>query len=131
MGRREVIQGSTEKARTVLIVDDERHITAALGRSLRGEGYRILLAHGRDEAVAHLRREPVDAVLSDASMPDLEGVTFLAEIERWYPRAARILVTAWPERISPARLRSAGIVAVIPKPWDLGELRGVLRAACR
>lgn len=117
--------------RTVLIVDDERHVTAALRRSLRGEGYRILLAHGRDEAVAHLEREPIDAVLSDASMPGLEGVAFLGEIDRWCPGAARILITAWPERVSSARLRAAGIAAVIAKPWDLGELRGALRAACR
>jgi response regulator RpfG family c-di-GMP phosphodiesterase len=119
------------QGRTLLILDDERHVTAALRRSLRGEGYRILLAHGRDEAVAHLEREPIDAVLSDASMPGVEGVAFLAEVERWRPEAARILVTAWPERISSAWIRSAGIAAVIPKPWDLAELRGVIRAACR
>ena len=118
------------RKRTVLIVDDERHVAAALRRSLRGEGYRILLAHGREEAVEHLEREAIDAVLSDASMPGLEGVSFLAETERWCPDAARILVTAWPERVSSARLRAAGIAAVIAKPWDLGELRGALRAAC-
>ncbi len=116
---------------TVLIVDDERPVAAALGRSLRGEGYRILLAHDRAEAVAHLEREPVDAVLSDAAMPGLEGVSFLGELDRWCPEAARILVTAWPERVSSRRLRDAGIDTVIAKPWDLGELRGVLRLACR
>ncbi len=116
---------------TVLIIDDEAPVAAALGRSLRGEGYRILLAHDRAEAVAHLERERVDAVLSDASMPGLEGVSFLGELGRWCPDAARILVTAWPERVSCAHLRSAGIETVIAKPWDLGELRGALRVACR
>ncbi len=117
--------------RTVLILDDERHVTSALRRSLHGEGYRILLAHGREEALEHLRREPVDAVLSDASMPRMDGVAFLAEVERWRPEAARILVTAWPERVSTARLRSAGIAAVIPKPWDVTALRGAIREVCQ
>lgn len=117
-------------AGTILIVDDERHVAAALKRCLRGEGYRILLAHNRVEALDHLRREPVRAVLSDVAMPGSEGISWLAEVDRWCPDAARIVVTAWPEAVSSASLRDAGVSAVIAKPWDLGELRGALRSAC-
>ncbi len=118
---------------TILIVDDEEHVTAALRRSLSGQGYRILLAHTRQEAMDHLRREPVRAILSDVAMPetrDPRDVTWLDEADAWSPGAARILITAWPEALSTARLREARIDAVISKPWDLAELRGVIRSVC-
>lgn len=116
---------------TLLILDDEVDVARALRRSLRGEGYRILLAQDADEAFSHLERESVAAVLSDAWMPKLDGLPFLTKVRHLQPDAGRILVTAHPESIGGDGVLEAGLSAVIGKPWDVGELRNAVRRVCQ
>ena len=64
---------SLKPAPTVLLVDDEDKILASLQRSLRREGYRLLVAQGARQALRVLRDEPVDLVVSDHKMPGMSG----------------------------------------------------------
>ncbi|WP_239467234.1 response regulator [Rhodoferax koreense] len=59
---------------TLLAVDDEPNILAALRRVFRATGWRILTAGHAQAALALLATEPVNAVLSDMRMPDMNGV---------------------------------------------------------
>lgn len=112
---------------TVLIVDDEVRILAALRRSLRREGWQILTADGPAEALRILAREPVDLVLSDHKMPGMSGSDLLREVASRWPDVIRLLITGWSEAVGDAELREIGIRAMIPKPWDDAELKAILR----
>jgi response regulator RpfG family c-di-GMP phosphodiesterase len=114
-------------ARTLLLVDDEERILGALCRSLRREGYRLLTAQRAEEALRVLDAEPVDAILCDQLMPRTTGLELLAEAAARRPGVVRILVTGWPESIPRERVRSAGIRALVPKPWDDAALKRLLR----
>ena len=114
---------------TLLIVDDEVRILAALRRTLRREGYEILTAETTGRALELLERYPVDLVLSDQKMPGMSGVELLAEAKRMRPAAARILITGWTEAVPKAEMESVGIEALIAKPWDDGQLKECLRRA--
>jgi response regulator RpfG family c-di-GMP phosphodiesterase len=116
-------------APTLLLVDDEERILSALKRVLRREGYRIVTARGGDEALRALDVEPVDLVVSDHKMPGMNGLDLLAAVAERRPGTARILVTGWPEEVPAGRMRALGIAALIPKPWDDGELKQALRRA--
>jgi response regulator RpfG family c-di-GMP phosphodiesterase len=115
---------------TLLLVDDEARILSALERSLRREGWRILLAGSADEAIRLLETEPVDAVLSDHKMPRRSGLEVLEAAARLRPAAARLLISGWPDEIPPDRMAALGIRALVPKPWDDAALKAVLRT-CR
>jgi DNA-binding NtrC family response regulator len=112
---------------TVLIVDDEVRILAALRRSLRREGWQILTADGPAEALRILAQEPVDLVLSDHKMPGMSGSDLLREVASRWPDVTRLLITGWSEAVSAEELREIGIRAMIPKPWDDAELKAILR----
>jgi DNA-binding NtrC family response regulator len=62
---------------TVLLVDDERNILLTLGRALSLEGYATETASGGREALEKIAALPVDVVVMDVKMPDLDGLTVL------------------------------------------------------
>ena len=76
-----------------------------------------------------LEERRVDLVLSDHKMPGRSGVDLLREVSRTQPDVARLLITGWRQALSDADLAAVGISAVIPKPWDDGELKRALRDA--
>jgi response regulator RpfG family c-di-GMP phosphodiesterase len=117
----------------VLIVDDEVRILAALRRTLRKEGYEILVAESPMQAIEILEGRRVDLVLSDEKMPRMSGLDFLQEAKRLCPYAARMMITGWSKAISSEQLESLGVDALIPKPWDDAQLKESIRKAlvCR
>jgi response regulator RpfG family c-di-GMP phosphodiesterase len=115
-------------AATLLLVDDEERILSALRRTLRREGFRILATRDPVEALGWLDREPVDAIVSDHKMRGMSGLDLLERAAGTRPRAARFLLTGWPEDAPPERLEALGI-RLIQKPWVDAELKTLLRAA--
>jgi response regulator RpfG family c-di-GMP phosphodiesterase len=112
---------------TVLIVDDEVRILAALRRCLRREGWDIITADSPRKAIRILDERPVDLILSDQKMPGMSGMEFLAEAADRCPDAARLLITGWTEAVPREDLEALDVRALIPKPWDDGELKDLLR----
>ena len=113
---------------TLLLVDDEPRILAALRRSLRREGYEILTAESVPEALTLLAEHSVDLIVSDHKMPGHNGLEFLDEVARRHPGIPRIVLTGWPEEIPAQELARLGIGALLPKPWDDGVLKQEIRA---
>jgi response regulator RpfG family c-di-GMP phosphodiesterase len=111
---------------TVLIVDDEARILAALRRSLRREGWKILTAESPAEALRLLDERSVDLVLSDHKMPGMTGSELLREVAGRWPSIVRILITGWSDAVTDREVREIGIGALIPKPWDDAELKATL-----
>jgi response regulator RpfG family c-di-GMP phosphodiesterase len=116
---------------TLLIVDDEERILSALRRTLHAEGYEILTCESAHDALEILDERPVDMIISDQRMPGMNGLQFLAEARERCPHAARMLITGWISEIPTQTLQELGIIALINKPWDDGELKETLRRASR
>ena len=79
--------------RRVLIVDDEVNICNALRRSLRKEGYEILVANEPAEGLKILASNKIDLVISDHLMPNMTGLEFLTIVRDRHPDCLRILLT--------------------------------------
>src|SRR5574343_1071311 len=75
---------------TVLLVDDEPAILSALRRLLRPDGYNILTAESGREGLELLSEYPVDLVISDMRMPEMNGAQFLEKVRHDYPGTVRI-----------------------------------------
>jgi DNA-binding NtrC family response regulator len=78
---------------TILLVDDELHITEALKRALRREPYELRTAASGREAQQILEREHVDVVVSDEQMPGLSGSQFLSWVREHFPHTIRMILS--------------------------------------
>lgn len=114
-------------AATLLLVDDEPYVLSALRRELRREGYRLLTAEDGETALALMAEEPVDAIISDALMPGMDGIELLARIQRQWPECLRLLLTGKADLNAAVRAINEGhVYRYIAKPWDDAELRQTL-----
>lgn len=111
--------------KTVLVVDDEPSVLFALSEGLsdRRGGVRVVTAANGIEAVAVLEAEPVDLVLTDLRMPDMDGFELLAFLRRNHPAVPVILMTALGSAETSARLGTAGSFECLAKPFHLPDLK--------
>jgi CheY-like chemotaxis protein len=106
-------------AATVLVVDDESHISHVVSIKLRQAGLRVVVASDGEEALDLAAAERPALVISDFQMPLMNGLE-LAKSLRRAPDLARVpvlLVTARGHLIPPEELAQTNIRAVIAKPF--------------
>ena len=112
----------------LLIVDDDRFIVRTLTDILRLKGYQAEGAYSGEEALTAVERWPYDAVLMDIRMPGLNGVEAFRVIRRCSPRTRVILMTAYADSGLAAAAEQGGVVRVLSKPVDLGEVLALLES---
>jgi DNA-binding NtrC family response regulator len=78
---------------TVLVVDDERNILLTLSRALSMEGHVVETATGGREALEKLAAAPVDAVVMDVRMPDLDGLEVLRRAREARPELPVVIMS--------------------------------------
>ncbi|MEM7244888.1 MAG: response regulator [Acidobacteriota bacterium] len=115
---------------TVLLVDDEPHVLAALRRCLLGDGLRILVAERPDQAREILEREDVDLVLSDFDMPGEDGLTFLRSVGELRPDALRVMLSGRADlQVAFEAVNDGLAYRFLTKPWEEVEVRLLIRRA--
>jgi signal transduction histidine kinase len=114
---------------TLLVVDDEVDVLESL-RHLFHRSYRVLTASSGEQALDLLKKNDVHLILSDQRMPGMPGDVFLSQARRLQPDAIRILFTGYADIQAVINAVNEGnIFRYILKPWDAGELEGVIRQA--
>ena len=119
-----------ERAQTILCVDDEPGILAALRRVFRPCGYRVLTAPSGEDALELLEHEAVSVVISDMSMPGMGGPAFLDVVRRRWPDTVRLLLTGHSGVDAGMGAGADGaIFGYIAKPWDESVILVTIRRA--
>ena len=114
---------------TILVVDDEPSLWEMWSIVLQREGYRVLLVDGGRAAVELLRQEPVDILLSDVRLPDMNGVDLLREAKHIDPQVIGIMITAFASTESAVEALRLGAHDYVSKPFDVDELKAKVREA--
>ena len=110
--------------RTLLLVDDEPNILAALKRLVRRDGYQVFSASGGKEGLDLLAQHEVDVIVSDQRMPGMTGVEFLRTVKTLYPDTVRIVLSGFTELQSVTDAVNEGaIYKFLTKPWEDQQLR--------
>lgn len=119
---------SGEEKETILFVDDEENILRSLRRLFHREGYHILLAKSGRKGLELLQEHPVDLVVSDVRMPEMNGVEFLNRVRKTHPEVACMVLSGYAERKAVSRIFSEiNIQEMVAKPWDDSELKQTIR----
>jgi putative two-component system response regulator len=121
---------SARPSGTVLVVDDSEPNRRLLERMLRQRGYRVVLASSGSEAMASVRRDPPDIVVTDLRMPDGDGLDLcrmmkVATTTRLIPV---VIMTGSIETGDRIRAIEAGADDFVAKPIDQAELTARVRS---
>jgi signal transduction histidine kinase/ActR/RegA family two-component response regulator len=115
---------------TILVVDDEEAMRRVVGKALGRLGYRVLEAANGVEALRVLEQgQQVSGVLLDMMMPEMSGPEAFPQIRRLVPGLPVVVMTGFTEEGVIERMLDLGADAVLTKPFDIGELARVIRAA--
>jgi two-component system NtrC family response regulator len=102
----------------ILIVDDEKNYPTILGEVLREEGYTPLTASSGLMALEILNDECVDLVLSDVTMPGMDGIELLERIKEITPGTPVIVMTAYGSVEKAVEAMHKGAYTYILKPFE-------------
>lgn len=113
----------------VMIVDDEEMVLQSLTSFLSLEtDYELLTFQSPAEALKELNKRPVDIVISDFLMPEMNGLNFLKEVKKLYPNVPRIMLTGYADKENAiSAINQVGLFQYIEKPWDNQNLKLVIR----
>ncbi|MEW6763857.1 MAG: response regulator [Pseudomonadota bacterium] len=121
-----------EGQRTVLLVDDDPFMLAVLAEMLADEPYRVLSAASGEEALDLLRREPVEVILCDQSMPGMSGTEMLSRAATLYPQTVRLMLTGQQDLAGVEAAVQSGVAdAHYAKPVSAKSLRERMAEALR
>ncbi len=110
---------------TILCVDDEANVLKSLKRLFMDEDYEILTAESGQEGLAILaQHQPVQVVISDYRMPEMDGVAFFKEVHDRWPETIRIVLSGYADTAAVvAAINEGQVYKFIPKPWNDDELK--------
>ena len=118
------LQGPLDEG-AILIVEDEVHIREPLGMLLEQKGFSVELAEDGEQGLAKLREHPFFLVISDISMPRMDGLELLARIKEIRPGTDVVMITGNVEEdYAITALKRAGTPGVISLDQDPVFLTG-------
>jgi two-component system, response regulator, stage 0 sporulation protein F len=110
----------------ILVVDDEENAREALSKILAHDGYEVSSAANGVEALNFLRSKSVELIITDINMPEMNGISFLRELNRKHPDSNVIMLTAYGEVESYLEAMNLGAFEYINKPIKYDELKKVI-----
>ena len=115
----------------VLIVEDEKTFQLTLMDGLRSyeKDFRVLNAENGRIAKDILETLPVDLVVTDLKMAEMDGLELLSYIRKNHPYMPVIVMTAFGNSELENWLKSLGVFAYLEKPIDFAELKNKICAA--
>jgi CheY-like chemotaxis protein len=129
-GKGSINTGRCAVAKTILVVEDDAHVLAILTDCLKGEGYVVVAAGDRRQALKWARNVPPDLILLDMMLPAMSGYVALAVLKAT-PATAAIPVVGISAKATVEDIELAsdlGVDAYIGKPIRIAQLLNVVRA---
>jgi DNA-binding response OmpR family regulator len=120
-----------EPKKTILVIDDEPHITLGLKDALEFEGFRVVTASNGKDGAQLARQEHPHAILLDLMLPDVNGYQVCEDVRHFDAFVPIIMLTAKSQEADKIRGLDAGADDYVTKPFSVGELVARIRAIFR
>ncbi len=118
-----------ENNETILLVDDEEMVLTSIDSFLTLETqYNVVTFISAKKALKYIKSNSVDLVISDYVMPEMDGITFLANVREIKPEIPRIILTGYADKENAIKaINEVGLFQYIEKPWDNDDLKIIIR----
>jgi len=114
---------------TILVVDDDPYVRESTASLLREFGYSVVTSISARDALAELKENKFDAVLTDIKMPDITGIELLDKIHTLNPEIPVVLMTAYADLDAAINGIKKGAFDFITKPFSPDYLMHTIEKA--
>lgn len=121
---------SGEAKSRILVVDDESHIRKFLRISLTAHGYAVVEAVRGADAIQRSASDPVDLVVLDLGLPDMDGKDVIRRLREW-SRVPILVLSVRADEMDKVEALDAGANDYVTKPFGIAELIARVRVLLR
>ena len=114
--------GQISKEKSILIVDDEPGFRDMIRMYLQMRGFEVKTAKNGSDAINQMVKTRYDIVVTDVSMPEMDGLTLLDEIKIRAPQTAVIIITGFGTVETAVHAMKQGAFDFFLKPFDMNQL---------
>ena len=111
----------------IVVVDDEKIVRISLVDDLREQGFDVKDFESPASALKYIKSSPVDVVLSDIRMPEMDGLTLLKNVRAIDPDIAVVMMTAHGSVDSAVTAMKEGAYDYLTKPFEIDEFLLMLK----
>lgn len=115
----------------ILVVDDEPAVLGAVSRYLREEGYPVTSAPSAREALEFMVDMDLALLITDLSMPEMDGIELARQALERDPELAVIIFTGVPDSRTAIESLRLGVADYVTKPLDLSQLEETVQRTLR
>jgi len=113
----------------ILIVEDEKSMREVLKMLLEGEVYEVTTASDGLEGLSYVEKDIFDLVITDMKMPRVDGFEVLKKVKELSPDTVVLMITAFGTTEKAVEARKLGAYDFITKPFDIDEIRLIVKKA--
>jgi CheY-like chemotaxis protein len=113
----------------ILIAEDEGAVRTFLIRAMQSQGHQVKAVADGGQALQALQKGNFDLLLSDIVMPEMDGIALALKASQEWPDMPIILITGFAKERQRAHNLEALVHCVLPKPFDLEKICGVVAEA--
>ncbi|MEM7159195.1 MAG: sigma-54 dependent transcriptional regulator [Myxococcota bacterium] len=123
------MNGAAGRNAKILVVDDEPSMREFLAICLRRAGHSVDAAPGGEQALAYLEQHPVDLVITDLTMPGMDGMELLRKLSTRPEPPLVIMITAFATTDTAVEAMKLGAYDYLTKPFKVDEIQVVVQRA--
>ena len=116
---------------TILVIDDDAHIRAAIGKFLIARGHTVIEAANGEKGVEVVESQAVDIVITDVKMPGMDGFEVLRRVRSVAPETEVIVITGVKESENAFRALREGAFDFFNKPFKVEDLNAAIQRTVR
>ncbi len=112
----------------ILLVDDDSATVEMIRRALEVDGHQVATAgDGSDGLAVVTSGQPVDLLIADVSMPQIDGITLAEKVRELVPGVRIVIMSAMADELVRAQQMAGAAVRVLNKPVTLDKMREQVR----
>ena len=114
---------------SILVVDNDKVIWELPEIVLTQEGYEVTSVEDGFKALAKCRRQKYDRIITDLTMPKMDGIEFLSAVKEISSESLVILITAFASGETAVRAMQEGAYDYLEKDFDIEDLKNIVQTA--
>lgn len=111
----------------ILIVDDEAGVRETLSEMIESLGYQVMVAESGVEALDRVKTEKVDLIITDLSMPRMNGLELIVKSKRISPNIPIAVISAYGNVENTTYALTRGAYSFIAKPFGMSQIKELIR----